>query len=198
MSITPPYLQPGHKVAVVATAKKIAVEDVQRGTDHLRSWGLQHQFGDNLFSESHQFAGTDTQRIADMQAALDDDSVNAILCARGGYGTVRLIDSLDFSRFRENPKWLIGYSDITVLHSHIHRHFNIETLHATMPINFLELQAPNTATESMRKALFGKELGYEIAAGESCTTRAISIENVHGTRIGCTTDVFTLYTNNKI
>jgi len=103
-----------------------------------RSWGLEVVEGEHLYASHHQFAGSDDERKADMQKALDDDSIRAIVCSRGGYGTVRIIDKLDFTRFRANPKWIVGYSDVTVLHSHIHRHFKIETLHATM-LDYLNL-----------------------------------------------------------
>jgi muramoyltetrapeptide carboxypeptidase len=92
---------------------------------------------------------------------LDDDSVKAIISARGGYGTLRIIDKLNFEKFQKNPKWIIGYSDVTVLHSHVHRNCGIETLHATMPINF---HKDEESVETLRKALFGEKISYEISA----------------------------------
>jgi muramoyltetrapeptide carboxypeptidase len=125
-----------------------------------QKWGLEVILGSYVFNRENQFAGTDEQRMKDLQVMLDDASIRAILCARGGYGTVRIIDKLDFSRFLRYPKWIVGYSDITVLHSHIHRHFGIETLHATMPLNMPENQLGNTSVETLRKALFGEEIVY--------------------------------------
>jgi muramoyltetrapeptide carboxypeptidase len=130
-----------------------------------RAWGLEVVEGESLYAAYHQFAGSDSQRKDDMQQMLDDDSIRAIICSRGGYGTVRIVDGLDFSRFVKNPKWIIGYSDFTVLHSHIHRHYNIESLHAIMPINFKDKCESNPSLNSMKKALFGKELVYKYPAG---------------------------------
>ncbi|MCW9037202.1 LD-carboxypeptidase, partial [Altibacter sp.] len=114
--------------------------------------------------EANQFAGNDEIRAADLQRALNDPSVKAIWCARGGYGTVRIIDSLDYSAFKKNPKWIIGYSDITVLHSHIHK-MGIETLHAQMPLN-IEKRS-EASRQSIREVLFGKEYSIAYASEES-------------------------------
>jgi muramoyltetrapeptide carboxypeptidase len=95
---------------------------------------------------------------------LDDDSIRAVICARGGYGTVRIIDQIDFTAFRKNPKWIVGYSDVTVLHSHIHRHLGIETIHAIMPINITSDEAPNDTQETLKNALFGKIRSYSYPA----------------------------------
>jgi len=155
----PPYLKKGDKIAIVATARKITKEEIEFAIATLNFWGLEVVLGDNLFQEDNQFAGTITQRLYDLQTALDDESIKAILCARGGYGTVQLIDELDFSQFQEQPKWVIGYSDVTVLHNHINQNFHLQTLHATMPINF-----PTTAVESLtslKLALMDGELKYE-------------------------------------
>lgn len=157
-------LKQGDKIAIVSTARKLSQEELQPGIDVLKSWGLEVVLGDNLFESAHQFAGTTDQRTSDFQNAMDDDSVKAILCARGGYGTVKIIDKLDFSTFIKNPKWIIGYSDVTVLHNHINQNFNIQTLHAAMPFGFND----NTkdALDSLRKVLFGEQLTYEFDAHE--------------------------------
>lgn len=149
----PSNLQKGDKIAIISTARKISKEELQPAIDELTAWGLDVVFGKNLFNAYHQFSGTDTERIADLQWALDDEEIKAVLCARGGYGTVKIIDHIDFSKFTEQPKWIIGYSDVTVLHNHINQHFKIQTLHATMPINF----SSNTveALESLKETLFG-------------------------------------------
>jgi len=111
----------------------------------------------NLFKEIDQFSGSDEERAEDLQAMLDDDSIKAVISGRGGYGTMRIIDKINFNAFQLKPKWVIGYSDITVLHSHI-QNMGIETIHATMPINFSK---DAESVESLRKALFGEGLGYE-------------------------------------
>ena len=127
----------------------------------IRSWGLNVVTGPHLFGENNQYSGTDAERAEDLQKMLDDIEIKAIICARGGYGTVRIIDKLDFSIFEQHPKWIVGYSDVTVLHSHIQTQFGIETLHAIMPINFTE-EGSQEAIESLRKGLFGEPLSYSV------------------------------------
>lgn len=159
--ITPPYLKHGDKIAVVAPARKVSPSEMEAAILTFRSWGLQVVTGPHLFGEDNQYSGTDQERADDLQMMLDDIEIKAIICARGGYGTVRIIDRLDFTAFEQHPKWIIGYSDVTVLHSHIHTRFGIETLHATMPINFPD-SGTEAAVESLRKALFGEPLEYNI------------------------------------
>src|SRR5574337_1187744 len=153
----PPYLQPGDAIGICAPARKVAQSDIEPAVRILESWGLFPVLGKNLFGEHHQFSGTDEQRAEDLQAFLDDSSIKAIISARGGYGTMRIADALDFTEFLEQPKWLIGYSDITVLHSHLHRQIHCATMHATMPYNFGK--DPHS-TETLRHALFGTPLAY--------------------------------------
>ncbi len=165
--ITPPYLKTGDKVAIVAPAKKIPAERIENAVQILTGWGLEVSTGKHVLSSYNYFSGTDEQRATDMQEALDDESVKAIFCARGGYGTVRIIDRLNFNRFKESPKWIIGYSDITVLHSHINETLQIETLHAPMPLDYpTEKQDRNPGLLSLKKALFGEPLFYEIKQDE--------------------------------
>ena len=149
----PPSLKKGDKIAIISTARKISKIELEPAVSIIKSWGLESVFGKNLFNENHQFSGTTEERVADLQHVLDDPAIKAIFCARGGYGTVQVIDQIDFSNFKKNPKWIIGYSDVTVLHNHINTNFNIQTLHASMPINF----ATNTkeALESLKETLFG-------------------------------------------
>lgn len=161
--ITPPYLKSGDKVAIVATARKVSPAEMDFAISTLRSWGLQVVTGPHLFGENNQYSGTDEERTSDLQMMLDDIEIKAVICARGGYGTVRIIDSLNFSTFEQHTKWIVGYSDITVLHSHIQTQFGIETLHATMPINFPD-EGTEAASESLRKALFGEALEYNIGS----------------------------------
>jgi muramoyltetrapeptide carboxypeptidase len=154
--ITPPYLRKGDKIAIVAPARKVSPEEMQPAMDVLKSWGLEVVAGKNLFHADQQFSGTDQERAEDLQAMMDDPAVKAIISARGGYGTMRIIDRLDFSAFKKSPKWLIGFSDITVLHAHIHQ-FGIETMHAKMLFGFMKNEE---SSESLRKALFGEKLVY--------------------------------------
>ncbi len=158
--ITPPYLKPGDKIAIVAPARKITATGVDTAIAIFRSWGLQVITGPHLFGACDQYSGTDEERANDLQMMLDDTDVKALICARGGYGTVRIIDKLDFSTFEQHPKWIVGYSDITALHSHIQTQYGIETLHAIMPVNFTD-EGSETAVESLRRALFGEALEYK-------------------------------------
>jgi muramoyltetrapeptide carboxypeptidase len=153
----PSFLKKNDKIGIIAPARKISKEEIQSAIDIFNSWGLEVVLSKNLFNVDNQFSGTDDERAEALQIMLNDDSIKAIISARGGYGTIRIIDKINFTNFKKHPKWIIGYSDITVLHSHINN-FGIETLHATMPINF----AKNAeATETLRKALFGEQLNYQ-------------------------------------
>ncbi len=156
--IQPSYLKKGDKIAIVACARKISKDELQPAIDILKSWGLEVVLSKNLFNTDNQFSGTDNDRAEDLQTMLNDSSIRAIISARGGYGTIRIIDKLDFTKFKQNPKWIIGYSDITVLHSHLHN-LGYQTIHATMPINF---SVNKEATESLQKLLFGENFSYEV------------------------------------
>lgn len=156
---TPPSLQKGDKVAIVSPAKKIPAERIENAVNVFEKWGLRVSTGKNVLARNNYFAGTDAERAADFQEMLDDQEVKAIICARGGYGTVRILDKLDFSNFAKNPKWIVGFSDITALHSHIARNYQIETIHAPMPLDYGDTE--DEAVESLRKVLFGEKLSYE-------------------------------------
>ena len=160
--LTPDYLKKGDKIAIVSPGKNILESQVTSAIKKLNEWGLEVVLGSHIYQSFNQFAGTDEQRAEDLQKMLDDDSVKAILCARGGYGTNRIIEKLNFDRFINAPKWLIGYSDITVLHSFIHNKFNVETLQATMPLNFPANGKDNEAIISLKNALFGQKIEYNI------------------------------------
>ncbi len=158
--IQPPYLQRGDRIAIVSPAPAVSFDELHLAMKLFRKWELEVILGTYVFNSEDQFAGTDAQRTKDFQTMLDDQSIRAIICARGGYGSVRIIDRLDFTGFLSHPKWIVGYSDITVMHSHIHRHFGIETLHATMPLNMTENHFDNASIETLRKALIGESLAY--------------------------------------
>ena len=160
--ITPPYLKPGDKIAVVATARKITQEELKPAIKKIFEWGFDVVLGKNICAHENQYAGSDEQRLSDFQQMIDDPAVNAIICARGGYGTVRIIDKIDFSSFVNDPKWIVGYSDITVLHSHVHMHFQTETIHASMPLNFPPDCKDNEALLTLYRALNGKKLSYKL------------------------------------
>ena len=156
----PNYLKKGDKVALIATAKKIDPGQLDGAIGEIESWGLEVVSGSHLYAIDRQFAGTDEQRASDLQSAINNDEIKAVLFARGGYGTARIIDFIDWSHFSKNLKWLCGFSDLTALHSHVSRHLNIETLHSTMPIFFKD-GIKNEGSESLRKALFGEHESIE-------------------------------------
>ena len=155
--IRPNYLKEGNTVAIVSTARKISKKELIPAITILKKWELKVVLGTSIGAEDHQFAGNDELRTSDFQTMLDHPEIDAIWCARGGYGTVRIIDQLDFSNFKNHPKWIIGYSDVTVLHAHLHQ-LGIETLHAQMPL-FIETKSDATIN-SIKETLFGEK--YEI------------------------------------
>lgn len=150
--LAPPFLTPGDKIGIVSTARKIDREALIPAIKLIDDWGFRVKLGKSIDVEYDQFAGDDLHRASDFQQMLDDSEIKAIWCARGGYGTVRMVDKLDFESFKKNPKWIIGYSDITVLHAHVHG-FGISTLHAQMPLE-IEKKTPETAA-SIQNALLG-------------------------------------------
>lgn len=160
----PRYLKKRDKIAIVAPAGRVN-KDLSEAVKIFESWGLEVVIGESVRSSYHQFAGDDRLRINDFQRMLNDESVKAIIAARGGYGTVRIIDELDFSDFKNNPKWIVGYSDITALHGHIQAQFGIPTIHGQMPWTISD--ATDLSLETLRKALFGEEIDYQYS---SCST----------------------------
>ena len=157
--VIPEFLVPGDKVAIVSTARKITVAEIEEAIHMLKNWSLQPVIGATIGLSMDQFAGSDGDRANDFQKYLDSPEIKAIWCARGGYGTVRIIDQLDFKQFTKKPKWIIGYSDITVLHAHIHQ-FDIASIHAAMPIDICQSSAE--AKTTLKQLLFGKKVGYEL------------------------------------
>ena len=157
----PPSLRPGDTIAIVCPAGYMPRERAQTCIDTLQQWGYAVKIGPTLGGTSENyFSGNDDERLADLQAALDDQDVRAILCGRGGYGLSRIIDRIDFTRFRQSTKWIIGYSDVTVLHSHIEANFNIATLHAPMAAAFADDGAKGPYVQSLRQALVGDKTAY--------------------------------------
>ena len=162
--IRPSYLKAGDTVAIVAPAGilKQDAEVIQKTKTLLNSWGLEVVFGEHLETKFHHFAGTDAQRCSDLQTALDNPNIKAIWCARGGYGTMRIIDNLDFEGFKTHPKWIVGYSDVTVLHNALNN-MGYESLHAMMCINLKDdATTIKQSVETLKSALFGTLKSYEI------------------------------------
>jgi len=164
--IQPPYLKAGDTVAIVAPSGILENRnaEVQQAVDLLKSWGLHAVIGKHVFSQAHHFAGTDDERCEDFQKALDDPTISAIWCARGGYGSVRILDKLDYTKFRKHPKWLIGYSDITALHNQMHNE-GYESIHAMMCTSLSEDGKEEGMKETIatfKDAIFGKPLSYTL------------------------------------
>lgn len=160
----PPYLKKGDTIGITCPAGYMAKEKAQTCIGSLQKWGYQVMVGKTLGSKSdNYFSGTDEERLNELQAMLDDDTINAILCGRGGYGVGRIIDQLDFKKFKKKPKWLIGYSDITVLHSHIYSAYKTASIHAPMAAAFNDGGADNEFVLSLKKMLTGKKNKYTCA-----------------------------------
>ncbi|MEG1498730.1 MAG: LD-carboxypeptidase [Bacteroidales bacterium] len=160
--LIPPFLNRGDEVFLSSPAGCIQPECLQRGCSVLESWGLKVISGPHVSSQYGMFAGTDKERQADLQKALDTPEIKAIFCTRGGYGTARIIDSLDFTEFLKSPKWIVGFSDITVLLSHLQQNLQTISLHAAMPQSYPPGagKADSIALDSLYKALFGLEINY--------------------------------------
>ena len=178
----PPYLKTGDTVAIVAPSGilKNRTDEVQQAQALLKRWGLHSVVGKHVFSEADHFAGTDDERCEDLQEALDNPKISAIWCARGGYGTVRILDKLDYSKFKQNPKWLIGYSDITALHNQIHNE-GVESLHAIMCVSLPKDESEIEASIStLKNTLFGNPLSYTLKGSSYNKTGTTSGQLVGG------------------
>jgi muramoyltetrapeptide carboxypeptidase len=161
MITTPPYLQPGDIIGIVCPAGAMPVERVSECIRVLNEeWGFRTKAGSTVGRQFNYFSGTDEERLNDFQQMLDDDEVKAVLCARGGYGMTRIIDRISFKKFKKNPKWIIGFSDITVLHSHLYSDYYISSLHAPMAAAFNEEGYNNVFVQSLRNALEGRKAKY--------------------------------------
>ena len=156
--IAPPFLQKGDTIAIVATARKNIDDNLKPAIEWLHNWGLEVVIGSTIGLDFNQLAGTDDERALDFQKQINNPNIKAIWCVRGGYGTVRMIDKLDFTKFKQHPKWIIGFSDVTVLHSHLTT-LGFQSIHGIMPISS---KASDQAKETLRKALFGEPLRYDL------------------------------------
>lgn len=157
-------LQPGSTIGITCPSGYVSAERVQYATVVLEKWGFKPRLGKTVGNEFHYFSGDDATRLADLQEMLDDPTIDAILMGRGGYGLSRIIDQIDFTNFVKHPKWICGFSDITVLHSHIHAQFGIPTIHSVMCGAFKPETEETDYILSLRKALTGEGLRYNIAA----------------------------------
>jgi len=169
-AIIPPYLKTGDTIGITSPAGYITVEELQPAIKQMESWGYKTRIGATIGKRDFGFGGSDQERTADMQQMMNDRTINAIMCARGGYGSVRIIDNLDFTSFQKYPKWIIGFSDITVVHSHLNRNYGIASIHSKMCNSFPEEwnKAEPIQVEtilSIRQAIAGKKMSYTIPSG---------------------------------
>ena len=160
----PPYLRKGDTIGIVCPSGFMPADKAQTCINVLQEWGYQVKIGKTLGHQFHYFSGTDQERLEDLQQMLDDTSVKAILCGRGGYGMSRIIDLLDFRVFKKNPKWVIGYSDITLLHGHLYAQLKTASLHSPMAAAFNDGEFENEYIQSLRKILKGSSYKYRSAA----------------------------------
>jgi muramoyltetrapeptide carboxypeptidase len=164
-SIIPPYLKPGDMIGITSPAGYSTREAIIPAATLLQQWGFKIRVGFTIGKRDHTFGGTDSERLADMQALLDDPQIKAIMCARGGYGSVRIIDGLNWDKFKANPKWIIGFSDITVLHSHLQKNMGIASIHSKMCNSFPDVwdnadALQKDTIESIKRALTGEHMEY--------------------------------------
>jgi muramoyltetrapeptide carboxypeptidase len=164
--IQPPFLQPGDTIYITAPAKAIEESVVLEAKKTLETWGLNVRVAPHCLGRAAYFSGTDAERLADFQHGLDDPSIKAVLCARGGYGCVRIVEELDWTAFQQNPKWIVGFSDVTVFHQKINQ-LGVESIHGIMPLGFTE--GSMEAKETLHKALFGESIILEASpVKENC------------------------------
>lgn len=177
---TPPYLHIGDTIAIVAPAGvlKNRVETIKSAKRLAESWGLKVVLGEHLFNQNNHFSGTDEERAIDFQKALDNSNIKAIWAARGGYGCVRIIDRLDYSTFLKQPKWIVGYSDITAFHSQIHN-LGVETIHGMMASSIEEKPQEIIETiSSFKRVLFGEQISYKIPLSDYNRTAVLENNKV--------------------
>lgn len=164
-AIIPPYLKKGDTIGITCPAGYISIEAIQPAIAKLKEWGFQIKVGDTVGKRDNSFGGTDAERLQDFQSMLNDNNIKAIMSARGGYGSVRIIDGIDFTQFAQRPKWIIGFSDLTVLHCHINRHYGVASIHSKMcnsfPDVWSEAEAVQQQTiESIQQCLTGQKMRY--------------------------------------
>lgn len=174
-TIIPPYLNKGDTIGICCPAGYISNDDVQPAVQKINEWGFNVKKGSSIGKRDFTFGGTDEERAADFQEMLEDKNVKAILCARGGYGAVRIIDKIDFRKLKNHPKWIIGFSDVTVIHSHINANHRIASIHSKMcnsfPSDWSKAEPIQVETiESIRKSLVGEKARYVFTPSEKNKT----------------------------
>ena len=172
----PSRLKEGDTVLIIATARKVSRDEIAPAISILEAWGLRVEEGPSLYLSSDQFAGNDDSRASDLQWALDHPEAKAILIGRGGYGTLRIIDKVNFGAFEKNPKWIVGFSDVTILQNHVHN-LGFQSIHGTMPFIFSN---NGNAVRSLRDLLFGKKVTYDVPLHPSNRAGAATGELVGG------------------
>ncbi|HVM89369.1 MAG TPA: LD-carboxypeptidase [Puia sp.] len=201
--IVPEYLKPGDIIGITCPAGYITLQEIQSAMQQVENWGFKIRIGDTVGKRDFTFGGTDEERIKDFQQMLDDDSIRAIMCARGGYGSVHIIDALKFRKFVLKPKWIIGFSDITVIHSHLSRNFNIASVHSKMCNSFPDDWAKAEQVQidsilSIKQSLTGEKMKYlfpgnannktGITEGQLVGGNLKTIESLSGTKSDIETD----------
>ncbi len=167
----PPYLKKGDTIGITCPAGYITWEDIQPAVTKMKEWGFEIKIGSTVGKKDFTFGGTDEERQHDLQQMMDDKSIKAIMCARGGYGAVRIIDNINFKKFVAAPKWIIGFSDITVIHSHLNKNFGIASIHSKMcnsfPADWSVAEPVQIETiESIQKCLTGQKMNYTVLPNE--------------------------------
>ncbi|MCT4614334.1 MAG: LD-carboxypeptidase [Marinifilaceae bacterium] len=199
--ISPNFLKPGDTIGIVSPAGKIKKEFILNAKDILISWGYKVEIGKNAANDFNYYAGTDEERADDLQKMLDDKKIKAILCSRGGYGCIRIIPKLNFKKFLKNPKWLIGFSDISILHSHINSNLSIKTIHSKMAINFPSSGVQDQTTEMIRHILQGGNYDIQTPANTYCKEGKVQATLIGGNLsvINCILSTkYSIDTTNKI
>ncbi|HCT29505.1 MAG TPA: LD-carboxypeptidase [Bacteroidales bacterium] len=162
-NITPSSLKPGDRIGIIAPARKVTQQEIHSAIKFLNGKGFMVKTSAHLYASHHQFAGTEEQRATDFMDMIEDKSVKAILCARGGYGSIRLLDYMNFRKLQQNPKWIVGYSDITVFHGLLNGWYGIETIHGPMPFNFPDDGQGNESLECLINVLMGENPTYNLS-----------------------------------
>lgn len=171
----PPYLKKGDTIGIACPAGYISLEDIQPAVSKIKEWGFEVKIGNTVGKKDFTYGGTDKERLDDFQQMLDDRKIKAIMCARGGYGAIRIIDKIDFAKFSLRPKWVIGFSDATVFHCHLNKNFGIASIHSKMCNSFPEdwsVAEPiqKNTIESIQKCLVGEKMQYSFDANEKNKT----------------------------
>ena len=171
----PPYLKKGDVIGITCPAGFISPEDIQPAVTKMKEWGFEIKIGSTVGRKDFTLGGTDEERLQDFQQMLDDKTIKAIMCARGGYGAVRIIDNINFKKFALHPKWIIGFSDVTVIHSHLNKNFSIASIHSKMcnsfPKDWSKAEPVQIETiESIKKCLTGEKMFYNAATNEKNIT----------------------------